>query len=118
MPNKAIPDRLKDFMVYKNGTTDLMGVADIQLPSFSFATEEVKAAGVFGSFESSTGSFGSQKIALNWHSITERMIDFLELVTHRLDCRGALQEHDRSSGKLITRALRVVVQGHTTNGEL
>ncbi|MFD2089936.1 phage major tail tube protein [Brevibacillus brevis] len=45
MANKAIPDRLKDFMVYKNGTTDLVGVADIQLPSFSFATEEVKGAG-------------------------------------------------------------------------
>ncbi|PSJ65419.1 phage major tail tube protein, partial [Brevibacillus brevis] len=78
MANKAIPDRLKDFMVYKN-TTDLVGVADIQLPSFSFATEEVKGAGVFGSFESSVGSFGSQKIILNWHSITDRLFDFLEL---------------------------------------
>lgn len=118
MANKAIPDRLKDFMVYKNGTTDLVGVADIQLPSFSFGTEEVKGAGVFGSFETSVGSFGSQKITLNWHSITDRLFDFLELGAHRLDCRGALQEHDRGSGRLITRALRIVVQGSTTSGEL
>ncbi|MFD2087831.1 phage major tail tube protein [Brevibacillus brevis] len=55
---------------------------------------------------------------LNWHSITDRLFDFLELGAHRLDCRGALQEHDRGSGRLITRALRIVVQGHTTSGEL
>lgn len=113
-----VPERLTAFRVYVDGTTDLKGVADIQLPSFESMTETVKGAGIAGEYESPTlGHFQSMKVGLNWRTVTKEMFSILRQKAQRIDCRGAFQEYDAAAGKYIIRQTRVVVQGPPTKGE-
>ncbi|MBO8136803.1 MAG: phage major tail tube protein [Desulfotomaculum sp.] len=114
----TIPERLTAFRVYLEGSTDLKGVADIQLPSLEAMTETVKGAGIAGEYESPTlGHFQSMKLTLNWRTVSRDMIKLLRQEAQRLDCRGAIQEYDAAAGKYRIRQARVVVQGPPTKIE-
>lgn len=115
MSVNTIPERLTAFRVYLDGTTDLKGVADIQLPSFESMTDTVKGAGIAGEYESPTlGHFGSMKLGLNWRTIAKETVLMLRQKAQRLDCRGAFQDYDAAAGEYKIRQVRVVVQGPPT----
>lgn len=115
MAVNVIPERLNDFRVYLDGSTDLQGVADIELPSFEALTETVSGAGFLGELETPTiGHFGSMKLTLNWRTVTKDFFKLLRQRSQRLDCRGAFQEYDAASGSHRIRRVRVVVQGLPT----
>lgn len=115
MAINVIPERLNDFRVYLDGSTDLFGIADIELPSFEALTETVSGAGIAGEYESPTlGHFGSMKLTLNWRTVTKDLLRLLRQRAQRLDCRGAFQEYDAASGSHHIRQVRVVVQGLPT----
>lgn len=108
----VVPERLTAFRVYLDGTTDLAGVADIQLPSMENLTETVKGAGIAGEYESPTvGHFGSMVLAINWRTVTKDMLKTLRQKAQRFDCRGAFQEYDAAAGEYVIRQCRTVVQG-------
>ncbi|MGF9907267.1 phage major tail tube protein [Brevibacillus fortis] len=110
----TIPERLTNFRVYKDGSNDLKGVADIQLPSFEFMTDTVKGAGIMGEYEARTiGHLQSMKLTINWRTIVKDMLSMLG-GEQRIDCRGAFQEYDAGKGTQVTTSVRVVVQGQTT----
>jgi P2 family phage contractile tail tube protein len=112
MPINVIPERLTDFRVYRSGTDDLKGIADLQLPSLEPLKDTVKGAGILGEYESPTvGHFGSMKLTMNWRTITSDQISLLKGQNERFDCRGAFQDFDAASGQRTTRQVRVVVQG-------
>jgi len=107
-----IPERLNDFRVYRNGTSDLLGVADITLPSLEPLKESLKGAGFAGEYESPTlGHFQSMKLGLNWRTISNEQIKLFRQEAQRLDCRGANQIYDAATGKYSFPSIRVVVQG-------
>lgn len=118
MSVNTVPERLTAFRVYQDGTTDLKGVADIQLPSLESMTETVKGAGIAGEYESPTiGHFQSMKLTLNWRTISREMILSMSQKAQRFDCRGAIQEYDAANGAYAIRQARVVVQGPPTKLE-
>lgn len=119
MPVNVIPERLNDFRVYADGTTDLLGVANIELPSFEALTETVSGAGIAGEYESPViGHFGSMKLTLNWRTVTKDSLKLLRQRAQRLDCRGVFQEYDAASGSHRFPQVRVVVQGLPTTSSL
>jgi hypothetical protein len=97
-----------------NGSNDLKGIADIQLPSFEMMRDTVKGAGIAGEYESPTlGQVQSMKLTLNWHTVAKEQLLMLKQQAHRYDCRGAFQDYDSASGTYVIRQVRVVVQGPT-----
>ncbi|CDX01300.1 Phage tail tube protein FII-like protein [Desulfitobacterium hafniense] len=114
-----IPEKLNDFRIYINGSTDLKGTADLQLPSFESMTETVSGAGIAGEYESpNIGHFSSMKFTINWKMITGELTEFLKPEVMMIDCRLANQEYNAVQGKHEFKANRVVVKGIPTTNDL
>jgi P2 family phage contractile tail tube protein len=115
----VIPEKINDFRVFLNGSPDLKGVADLQLPSFDAMTETISGAGVAGEYESvSFGHFQSMKFTINWRMITNELTEFLKPEALQIDCRLANQEYDQTTGRHQFKPNRVVVKGHVTKNDL
>lgn len=118
MSGKKVPERLTAFRVYLDGSSDMQGIADIQLPSLDAMTETVRGAGIAGEYESPTlGHFASMKLTLNWRTVSKEMMSLLVQKALRLDCRGAFQVYDSAAGEYKIQRTRVVVQGPPTKGD-
>lgn len=116
---QVIPEKLNDFRVYVNGSTDLKGVGDLQLPSFESMSETVSGAGISGDYESpNIGHFSSMKFTINWKMITGEIVEFLKPQTITLDCRLANQEYNSTKGKHQFKANRVLVRGIPSTNDL
>ena len=91
-----VPEKLINFKVYQDGN-DLVGIADVQLPSLDAMTETVKGAGIAGEFDSPVlGHFGSMETVLNWRTLEKRNIMLAMQTGVNLDLRGAQQIYDLS----------------------
>lgn len=113
-----VPEKLINFRVYQDGT-DLVGIADVQLPSLDSMTETVKGAGIAGEFDSPVlGHFGSMETVLNWRTLEKHNLTLAAQTGVNLDLRGAQQIYDSSTGKYIARAVKCVVTGITKKTEL
>lgn len=94
----GIPEKLVDFRVYEDGS-DLLGIADVKLPSFEPITETIKGAGVAGEVDSPTnGQYKSLGVTFNWRTMTDSLFELLKVKTHRLDCYGAIQVFNPATG--------------------
>lgn len=105
-----IPEKLINFRVYQDGT-DLLGVADAQLPSLEAMTDTVKGAGIAGEVESpNLGHFGSMTVSINWRTVTANLTGLAVQKAHQLDLRGAQQVYDAAKGEYAVKPLKVVVK--------
>ncbi|MDD4599621.1 hypothetical protein SDC9_04139 [bioreactor metagenome] len=105
-----VPEKLISFRVYEDGT-DLLGVADVQLPSIEPMTDTVKGAGIAGEVDSPVlGHFGSMTLTLNWRTVTRPLISLAQQKSHSLDLRGAIQVYNAGTGEYVTQPLKVVVK--------
>lgn len=113
-----VPEKLINFRVYKNGD-DLIGVADIELPSLEAMTETTKGAGIAGEIDSPVlGHFSSMELVLNWRTLEKSNIELVSPDGVNLDCRGAQQVYDSGAGKYIVRPVKCVIQGVPKKTEL
>lgn len=113
-----IPEKLINFRVYEDGT-DLLGVADAELPSIEPMTDSVKGAGIAGEIDSPVlGQFGSMTLKLNWRTVTRPLLSLAQQKSHNLDLRGAIQVFNAASGEYIAKALKVVVRAIPKKTEL
>lgn len=113
-----VPEKLIGFRVYEDGT-DLLGVADVKLPSIEAMTETVKGAGVAGEVDSPTlGHFKSMSLSLNWRVVTGDTIKLTEQRSHALDLRGAQQAYDAAKGEYKTIPLKIAVRAIPKKTEL
>lgn len=105
-----VPEKLINFRVYEDGV-DLLGIADVELPSIEAMTETVKGAGIAGEVESPVlGHFGSMTCTINWRTIVRPIISLAEPRTHNLDFRGASQIYNAASGQYRTQSVKVSVR--------
>lgn len=112
-----VPEKLINFRVYEDGT-DLLGIADVELPSLEAMTETVKGAGIAGEIESPVlGHYGSMTCTINWRTVVKPTVQLAEPRAHNLDFRGATQLYSAGSGEYRVQALKVTVRGipKTTN---
>ena len=105
-----VPEKLIDFKVYENGS-DLIGVADVTLPSIEAATETIKGAGIAGEIDSPTiGHYKSMEVTINWRTLMKDNITLASPNGKHLDFRGSQQVYDSQSGKYSTVPIKCVVK--------
>ncbi len=105
-----VPEKLINFRVYEDGA-DLLGVADVELPSLDAMTETVKGAGIAGEVDSPVlGHFGSMTLKLNWRTVTRPTANLAQPKVHNLDLRGAIQVMNAGAGEYRVAPLKVTVR--------
>ncbi len=105
-----LPEKLINFRVYDSGT-DLLGVADVQLPDLEWMTETISGAGVAGEVESPVlGHFKPLSLKLKWRAMSGNCVALGKSQTHHLDCRGSVQRMDPASGEFKTYPVKCVVK--------
>ncbi|WP_198468981.1 phage major tail tube protein [Acetomicrobium sp. S15 = DSM 107314] len=112
-----IPEKLINFRVYLDGT-DLLGVADVDLPNLEGLTDTVRGAGIAGEIDSpALGHYSPMTLGLNWRTVTGPVTQLAAPKAHHLDLRGSIQFYDAGTGEYNTKSLKVVVKAvpKTTN---
>lgn len=105
-----VPEKLINFRVFENGV-DLLGIADVELPSLDAMTETVKGAGIAGEVESPVlGHFGSMSLKINWRTLVRSVAHLAQQRSHNLDLRGAIQVLNAGAGEYRVVPLKVVVR--------
>ena len=88
-----------NFAVFE-GATEYLGMAEATLPEFTTIAEEIKGAGIAGSFSGAyTGHFEAMTLGLNFRSVTPSAIQLMEPKTHQIELRAAQQKWNSTSGK-------------------
>lgn len=113
-----VPEKLINFRVYED-SDDLIGIADVELPSLEAMTETVKGAGIAGEVESPVlGHYGSMEVVLNWRVLAKKGLVIAKQTGLALDIRGSIQVYDSSAAVYETVPVKVVVRGIPKRTEL
>ena len=105
--NNKVPERLINFRVYAEGN-DLLGVANVELPSLEAMSDTVSGAGIAGEVESPIlGHYGSMTTTFTWRTISADLTRLAEQKAHALDLRGSQQVYDAALGTYSTVPVRV-----------
>ena len=68
----VIPDKLINAKVYMEGSSALLGVADIELPSLEYVTESMSGLGIAGELDTPViGHFKAISLKLKWNTVNE-----------------------------------------------
>lgn len=103
-----INETVINFQVYEN-STEYYGMAEVTLPEISSITNEVKGAGISGTFESVVlGHLEAMTLALNFRTLVKDAIALLEPRDHQIDLRVAQQDKDTVSGQTKVVAVKHV----------
>ena len=107
-----IPDKLINAKIYYEGSQELLGIANAELPSLEYITEALSGLGLAGEVESPvTGHFKSLTFKFSWNVPNTQAVGLLASTTHHLEVYGSIQHHDAGSGELVAEAVKVVVRG-------
>lgn len=113
-----VPEKLISFRVYQDGN-DLLGVADVELPSLEAMTETIKGAGIAGEVDSPVkGHFSSMETKLNWRVIEKGNTGLAVQNGVHLSLYGAMQYYDTETAEYKARAAKCVVRGVPKQTEL
>lgn len=106
-----IPEKLNDYRVYLDAV-ELVGTADVTLPSLEFTSETIKGAGVAGEVDSpNIGHLGAMTLSLNWRTITDALAKLAAPKAHHLEARGTMQTYDSGAGTYSQVPVKVVCKG-------
>jgi P2 family phage contractile tail tube protein len=98
-----------NFAVYENAV-EFYGMAEVTLPEITNLTEEVKGAGISGTFESVVlGHLEAMSLTLNFRTLVKDAITLLEPRDHTIDLRAAQQSKDTVSGKTVVTPVKHVM---------
>jgi len=114
--SNPVPEKLINFRVYLEGVFDMLGLSDVELPSFESMTDTVSGAGVAGEVDAPIlGHFGAMSLTLNWRTVTQNAMLLAQQRAHPLDLRGSIQQYDASAGQYKTVPLQVLCSAHPKN---
>jgi P2 family phage contractile tail tube protein len=103
-----INESVINFHVYENAT-EYYGMAEVGLPEISAITNEVRGAGISGTFENVVlGHFEAMTLTLNFRTLVTDAIALFEPRDHQIDLRVAQQDKDTVSGQTKVIALKHV----------
>jgi P2 family phage contractile tail tube protein len=118
MPDKNIPEVLSNFRVYAEAA-DMLGIADVELPTLEAMTADVMGAGVAGKIETPiVGHYDSMQVGLTWRTVTQNVYTLAAPIAHQLDLRGSIQVYDPASGEHDNVPCKVVVKSMPKSTEL
>lgn len=114
-----IPEKLINFTCYLNGGTEIAGMVDVTLPTIEYLTETLSGAGIAGEIESITpGHTSAMSFSINFRSLVDKNISLIKPETYAFEVKGALQETDPKTKKIIVRSLAVAVRGVPKKSDL
>lgn len=94
-----VENGVTNFAVYEDAT-EYYGMAEVTLPEISSTTEEVKGAGISGTFNGAfVGHIEAMTLTLNFRSVTKAAIRLLEPRNHQIDLRASQQVWDSGAGR-------------------
>jgi len=94
-----VENGVTNFAVYEDAT-QYYGMAEVTLPEITALTEEVKGAGISGTFNGAyVGHLEAMTLTLNFRSVTKDAIKLLEPRNHQIDLRVAQQKWNSEAGK-------------------
>lgn len=104
-----VDNGIVNFAVFEDAT-EYYGMAEVTLPEITQLTEEIKGAGIAGSFNAAfAGHIEAMSLTLNFRSVTADAIKLSEPRPHKLDLRVAQQLTNNTTGKYIQQAVKHVV---------
>lgn len=102
-------DRLVGFTVFKDGVRK-MGIADITLPDIEYMTESLKGSGVGGEVDLvNPGNISAMSATFNWRTLNDDLVVLSQPVTHKLECRGAIEQYDAGTGEYETKSAALIM---------
>lgn len=114
-----IPDKVANFTCYVDGSTELAGMVDLQLPSIEYMTETLTGAGIAGEIESITpGHTSPMTFSVNFRSLADKNLSLVKPKNYAFEAKGALQETDPKTKQIIIRNLSVEVRGYPKKVDL
>lgn len=116
--SNPIPEKLINFRTYWEGE-DMIGTADVELPSIEAMSETVSGAGIAGEVDSPTlGHFGSMTTTINLRTIPSFAGRIMAQRSHQFDFRGSQQVYNAADGQYQTIPVRCVMKATPKNIEL
>lgn len=104
-----IPEKLSAFRVYVNGS-DMVGVADVQLPVLQAMSESVKGAGIAGEVDAPvSGHFGSMEVSFNWRTLDTSGVELMAPGVLQMDLRGIQEIFNSTDSKIEKQVVKVVL---------
>lgn len=89
---------------------NITAMAEVTLPEITQISEEVKGAGIAGTFDGTfVGHLEAMSLTLNFRSVTTDAIKLAEPRKHQLDLRAAQQSWDNSTGRYVQQAVKHVL---------
>ena len=114
-----IPEKVINFTCYLNGSNELAGIVDLTLPKIEHMVETLSGAGIAGEIESITpGHTSAMTFSINFRSLVDKNISLIKPESYAFETKGALQETDSKTKKIIVKKLSIVVRGFPKSAEL
>ena len=105
-----IDDTVINFAVYEDGI-EHMGLAEVTLPEISNITNEVKGAGINGTYESTViGHIEALTLGLNFRTFTKTTVKLTKPGVHHIDLRAAQQSIHSATRKKTTTKIKHVME--------
>ena len=106
-----IPDKLINAKIYYQGSTEMLGAANVELPSLEYITESLSGLGMAGEVETPVvGHFKALSVKFSWNVPNKQAISLLAPTTHHLEVYGSIQHHDAATGELVPLPVKVVLR--------
>lgn len=106
-----LSEKLINFRVYGAGGAELLGLADVELPTLEAMSESIMGAGIAGEVESPTlGHYGPMTMTLKWRTTERGALALLAPKAHPLEIRGSIQRWNAGTGEQETIPLKVVTR--------
>jgi P2 family phage contractile tail tube protein len=107
-----IPDKLINAKIYYEGSTELLGTANAELPSLEYITESLTGLGLAGELETPVmGHFKSLPFKFVWNVPNKQAMSLLQSKTHHLEVYASIQYLGAGNGDLESEAVKVVLRG-------
>ena len=108
------PDTGINYEVYDADGGRFIGLAQVDLPTVSAMTSEVKGAGISGAIDVPViGHTQAMSMTLNFRTPTEQGYKLLKAKHHHLECWAAVQVTDPDSVQFLVKQHKVIIRGPT-----
>jgi P2 family phage contractile tail tube protein len=105
-----IPTQNINFSVYDGDSQDLLGVAEVTLPSFEAMTETISGAGIAGEMDMPVlGHFGGMTVEISWRTMTVDATKLSKQVGHKFDMRASIEQYDEQNATISSIPMKIVM---------
>ena len=102
-----IPNKIEQGTVYLSGS-ELLGIADVELPSFEYESEALNPLGVGGEIETtSPAGLKALTLKLKFRAITPQAVELLSPTSKEIEIYGAQSFFDQNTKNNVIKQLRV-----------